>query len=49
LLVQLFGGTHWLSAVQALKQRVPLHLYGLQATESAATHCPAALQVAGAV
>lgn len=49
LVVQLLGDTHWLSAVQAVKHRVPLHLYGLQATGSCTTHCPEALHVAGAV
>ena len=46
---QVNGGTHWLLAVQALKQRVPLQMNGLHATESGATHWPAALQVDGAV
>jgi hypothetical protein len=35
---QVNGGTHWLFAVQALKQRVPLQMNGLHATESGATH-----------
>jgi len=35
---QVNGGTHWLFAVHALKQRVPLQMNGLHATESGATH-----------
>jgi hypothetical protein len=46
---QVFGGTHWLLLVQALKQREPLQMNGLQGIGSGATHCPLALQVEGAL
>jgi hypothetical protein len=43
------GDTHWLSMVQALKQRVALQMYGLHATRGGASHWPEALQVDGAL
>jgi hypothetical protein len=49
LLMQVLGGTHWLSLVQALKQRaVALQVYGLHASKSGAMHWPLALHVDGA-
>ena len=48
--MHVFGGTHWLLFVHALKQRaVPLQMNGLHASTSGATHWPEALQVDGAV
>ncbi len=47
LLTQVLGGTHWLSFVHAVKQRVPLQMNGLQASRSGATHWPAMLHVDG--
>jgi hypothetical protein len=49
LLTQVLGGTHWLSFVQAVKQRVPLQMYGLHASRSGATHWPALLHCDGAL
>ena len=47
--MQVLGGTHWLSLVQARKQRVALQMNGLHAIRSGATHWPEALQVEGAL
>jgi hypothetical protein len=41
---QTFGGTHWLSAVHAPKQRTPLQAKGAQGSAAGATHWPVLLQ-----
>ena len=46
---QLKGLTHWLLVVQAVKQRVPLQMNGLQGITSGATHWPVALHTDGAL
>jgi hypothetical protein len=43
--VHWFGVRHWALLEQALKHLVPLQMYGLQESESGATHWPLELQV----
>ena len=47
--LQTLGDTQLLSFAQALKQVLPLQMYGAQGSESGGAHWPVALQAAGGV
>jgi hypothetical protein len=47
--LQTLGETQFASAVQALKQVLPLHVYGAHGSESGGAHCPVAVHVEAGV
>ncbi len=49
LMAQRFGVRHWVSALQAMKHRVPLQVYGAQGSDGGFTQRPAPSQVENGV